>query len=152
MTAFQPTLTTAPEAEFDGRARRDPGTCRSAGVIGAHLEGPFLSPMRLGAHPRFGRPRPRPGLLERLLAAGPVTEMTLAPELAGALELIDLLLARGVVVSCGHSDATAEEALARVRPWGRGRGRTSSTRCARSGTATRGSRARRWRATTSSCR
>ena len=36
--------------------------------------------------------------------------MTLAPELVGALELIDLLTERGVVVSCGHSDATAEEA------------------------------------------
>ena len=36
--------------------------------------------------------------------------MTLAPELDGALELIDVLTERGVVVSCGHSDATAEEA------------------------------------------
>ncbi len=38
--------------------------------------------------------------------------MTIAPELPGALELIDLLHARGVVVSCGHSDATAVEAHA----------------------------------------
>ena len=79
-------------------------------MIGAHLEGPFLSPMRLGAHAVSGRRDPDPTLLERLLAAGPVTEMTLAPELEGALELIDLLIARGVVVSCGHSDATAEQA------------------------------------------
>jgi len=38
--------------------------------------------------------------------------MTLAPELPGALDLIDVLAAKGVVVSCGHSDATAEQAQA----------------------------------------
>jgi N-acetylglucosamine-6-phosphate deacetylase len=37
--------------------------------------------------------------------------MTLAPELPGADELIDLLLLRGIAVSCGHTDATAEEAI-----------------------------------------
>jgi N-acetylglucosamine-6-phosphate deacetylase len=39
-----------------------------------------------------------------------VTQVTLAPELEGAFELIDLLCRRGIVVACGHSDATAEEA------------------------------------------
>jgi N-acetylglucosamine-6-phosphate deacetylase len=53
---------------------------------------------------------PDPALLERLLAGGNVRVMTLAPELPGADELIDRLLLGGVVVSCGHTDATAEEA------------------------------------------
>src|SRR5205814_3248900 len=82
-------------------------------VIGAHLEGPFLSPKRMGAHPLDQRRDPDPLLLERLLAAGPVTQMTLAHELPDALQLIGALQARGVVVSCGHSDATAQEAQAR---------------------------------------
>ena len=81
-------------------------------MLGVHLEGPFLSPARLGAHPPEARRDPDPALLERLLAAGPVRLVTLAPELPGADELIDLCLGRGVAVSCGHSDATADEAAA----------------------------------------
>ena len=110
VTAFQPTLTTAPEEELIASLAEVPDEPVGPRIIGVHLEGPFLSPLRLGAHPVSGRRDPDPELLERLLAAGPVTEMTLAPELDGALELIDLLLARGVVASCGHSDATAEQA------------------------------------------
>jgi N-acetylglucosamine-6-phosphate deacetylase len=47
-----------------------------------------------------------------LLGSGRIRLLTLAPELEGADELIDLLLRRGVTVSCGHTDATADEANA----------------------------------------
>jgi N-acetylglucosamine-6-phosphate deacetylase len=51
-------------------------------------------------------------LLERLLSAGPVRLVTLAPELPGADALIDILVRHEIAISCGHSDATAEQANA----------------------------------------
>lgn len=110
VTAFQPTLITAPEAELTAALAEVPSDAIGPRIVGVHLEGPFLSPLRLGAHPESARRDPDLGLLERLLAAGPVSQLTLAPELDGALELIDQLKAHDVVASCGHSDATAEEA------------------------------------------
>jgi N-acetylglucosamine-6-phosphate deacetylase len=77
-----------------------------------HLEGPFLSPSRLGTHEASARRDPDLALLDRLLDGGPVRLMTLAPELQGADALIDRLLERGVAVSLGHSDATAPQANA----------------------------------------
>jgi N-acetylglucosamine-6-phosphate deacetylase len=75
-----------------------------------HLEGPFLSKKRLGIHSPAARRDPDLSLLERLLDAGPVRMMTLAPELPGANELIDRLHLGSVAVSAGHTDATAAEA------------------------------------------
>jgi N-acetylglucosamine-6-phosphate deacetylase len=115
VTAFRPTLITASEAHLSAALRELRRDGDGARVLGVHLEGPFLSPARLGAHPPELRRDPDPALAERLLAAGPVAAMTLAPELPGALELVDLLQARGVVVSLGHSDATAAEAEAAFR-------------------------------------
>ncbi|PVY97285.1 N-acetylglucosamine-6-phosphate deacetylase [Actinomycetospora cinnamomea] len=83
-------------------------------LLGAHLEGPFLAPTRLGTHPPEHRRDPDPTLLARLLDAGRVDLVTLAPELPGAGALVDLLHARGIVVSAGHSDAGAAAAQAAV--------------------------------------
>jgi N-acetylglucosamine-6-phosphate deacetylase len=114
VTAYQPTFTTAPaEATIAALARlADLGDDVTAAprVLGAHLEGPFLSPERLGAHPAEHRRDPDVTLLHMLLSHGPVRQVTLAPELPGALDLVDLLLAAGVTISCGHTDATAAEA------------------------------------------
>ena len=110
VTAYLPTLITAPEERLVAALGEIVEGGRGPRILGAHVEGPFLSPRRLGTHPPSSRRDPDPSLLERLLAAGPVRLYTLAPELPGALELVDLLVARGVAVSAGHSDATADEA------------------------------------------
>ena len=83
---------------------------RGARVLGVHLEGPFLSPLRAGTHPVERLAGADLSLLGSLLDAGPVRMMTLAPELAGVLVLIEECRRRKVVVSFGHSDADAEHA------------------------------------------
>lgn len=112
VTSYLPTLITSPEADLVTALRAVPTRARGPRILGVHLEGPFLSPARLGTHGLASRHDPDPALLERLLAAGPVRLMTLAPELPGALDLIGDLHARGVTVSLGHSDATAAQAHA----------------------------------------
>ncbi len=112
--AYQPTLISAETASIRsaaGRvgeiAAREP---QGARVLGIHLEGPFLSPLRAGTHPAERLARPDTDLLESLLDAGPVTMVTVAPELPGALELVAECRRRGIVVSFGHSDADAAQA------------------------------------------
>ncbi len=112
VTAYLPTLITAPEDRLVAALAEIVEGGRGPRILGAHVEGPFLSPRRLGTHPPSARRDPDVDLLERLLAAGPVRLYTLAPELPGALDLVDLLVARGIVVSVGHSDANADEANA----------------------------------------
>ena len=113
VTAYLPTLITSPEEQVLAAAHEVPADdAARPRVLGLHLEGPFLSPNRLGTHEASSRRDPDPALLERLLDAGPVRLMTLAPELPGAGMVIDRLLARGIGISLGHSDATAEQAHA----------------------------------------
>jgi N-acetylglucosamine-6-phosphate deacetylase len=117
VTAYLPTFISAPEEDLLAALGNVPADVGGARILGVHLEGPFLSEKRLGIHPPAARRDPDPALLERLLGSGPVRLMTLAPELPGADELIDRLLLGGVAVSCGHTDATAAQA---VRAFDRG--------------------------------
>jgi N-acetylglucosamine-6-phosphate deacetylase len=112
VTAYLPTFITAPEDRLLAALREVPLLPDGPRILGVHLEGPFLSPRRLGIHPAASRRDPDVGLLERLLDAGPVRLVTLAPELPGAEALVSRLLLSEIAVSCGHSDATSEEAQA----------------------------------------
>jgi N-acetylglucosamine-6-phosphate deacetylase len=87
-------------------------------IAGWHLEGPFLSsePDYHGAHPAEWMLDPTPGHiaeLRKLTGTDPVL-LTLAPERKGALEVIPLAVSRGITVSLGHTNATAEVLRAAV--------------------------------------
>ena len=89
---------------------RDFSRSGSSRVLGAHLEGPFINPERLGAQPPF-TVLPTVDRVREILELGVVKVVTIAPELDGALEAIELFLTAGVRVSLGHTVATAEVAL-----------------------------------------
>lgn len=86
-------------------------------VAGLHLEGPFISKARCGAHDPAALRAPDPVVLRRLLAAGrgTVKMVTLAPELEHGIEATHLLANSGVIAAVGHTDGqyeTAAEAFA----------------------------------------
>jgi N-acetylglucosamine-6-phosphate deacetylase len=121
-TAWMPTAVTAPiekiaqvhESVADAYENsRQAVSANSAAILGMHLEGPFISPHRLGAHPTLNL-EPRGDAFERVLAMRALRLITLAPELPGAIEAIRRLAARDVVVSIGHTNATLDEANAGI--------------------------------------
>ena len=85
-------------------------TGRDGDLAGIHLEGPFLSPAKPGAHDPALLRHPEPQLLDQLLAAGrgAVSMITIAPELPHGLEAIDRLVRDGVTAAVGHTDGDAE--------------------------------------------
>jgi N-acetylglucosamine-6-phosphate deacetylase len=116
VTAFMPTFITAPVHELAAALRRTAALLPAlpdpaARVLGVHVEGPFLSPRRRGAHNPDWLCDPAPDAVEELLTAAPglLRMQTLAPELPGALAAIRRLTDAGVLVSVGHSNATAAE-------------------------------------------
>lgn len=78
--------------------------------LGIHLEGPFLNPAKAGCHPRAHLLAPSVAAFERFqeLAGGGIRQLTLAPELPGAMALIRHASAQGVLVCAGHTLAGPE--------------------------------------------
>jgi N-acetylglucosamine-6-phosphate deacetylase len=118
-TAFLPTFITAPVRQLADalgcvREYLPSQSWRGARVLGVHLEGPFISPRRRGAHNPDWIVPPEPAALDELLAAGAglVRLVTLAPEVAGGLAAVGQLAGAGVLVSVGHSNATAAQVAA----------------------------------------
>ena len=112
VTGFLPTIITSPagtpERAMAALADRPAGFA-GAEPLGLHLEGPMLNPERRGAHdPALLRP-PSPELVEGWTRAEGVALVTLAPELQGGLAVVEQLVDAGVVVSAGHTAATADE-------------------------------------------
>ncbi len=125
VTSFLPTAPSLPADELPRFAARVRGWVPEAPGDGAeplgfNLEGPFLAAARKGAHdPRVLRAPADVDerALEPLLDG--LRVITIAPELPGAVELIERLAGRGIAVSMGHSAATLDEARAGYRAGGR---------------------------------
>jgi N-acetylglucosamine-6-phosphate deacetylase len=107
VTAFVPTvITCSPQARAAALAADGAGG-GGAVAVGLHLEGPMLAAARRGAHPEGWLERPSPALIAGWTRDAGVTMVTVAPELSGAIDAIEQLVADGVVVSLGHTDADA---------------------------------------------
>ena len=99
------------QAVLDAAARFQEEPAAGAQLLGVHIEGPYFSREKPGAHRLDLIRDPRPEEYEAFLDHPVrITQMTVAPELPGALELIEVLTARGIRASGGHSDAWDEEA------------------------------------------
>jgi N-acetylglucosamine-6-phosphate deacetylase len=117
VVGYLPTFITSPLEDYDpalavATQATDQLVGVGARVLGVHLEGPYLSPLWPGAHDPEQLRAPDVEEALALCARGPVRMMTLAPELNGGLDLVAALTARGIVVSCGHTDADAATANA----------------------------------------
>jgi len=111
VTSYLPTVISSPASWYDGLFAAFASAHQETGARprGLHLEGPFLSPARRGAHPREAIDAANDDLFARLLAFDQVRLVTLAPERDGALERIRRLVANRVNVSLGHTDASFAE-------------------------------------------
>ncbi|XP_058426252.1 N-acetylglucosamine-6-phosphate deacetylase isoform X4 [Diceros bicornis minor] len=121
VTSFCPTLVTSPPEVYHKVLPQIPvksGGPHGAGVLGVHLEGPFISREKRGAHPeahlRSFEANAFHDVLDTYGSLDNVRIVTLAPELGRSHEVIQALTARGICVSLGHSVAdlqAAEEAV-----------------------------------------
>jgi N-acetylglucosamine-6-phosphate deacetylase len=114
-TALLPTFITSPPGVLAAGLRAAsaliPGLPAGARVLGVHVEGPFISPAWKGAHNEAWITDPSREAVAELLDAGRgvLRLVTLAPERDGAMVAIASLTDAGVLVSVGHSDATARQ-------------------------------------------
>ena len=115
-TALLATTVTAPRSELlaafsgIGAAMAEGGT-GEAKVLGAHLEGPFISPQALGAQPPFAI-APDLDLVDELAALTPIRVATMAPEIDPDGALLRHLFARGTRVQIGHTACSYAQATA----------------------------------------
>jgi N-acetylglucosamine-6-phosphate deacetylase len=118
-TALLATTMTAPRDEIEAALHALAPACRTrttgaARVLGVHLEGPYISPDKLGAQPDFALAPSADDILA-LHAIAPLRVVTLAPERPGALEVVSALVAAGIRVQIGHSAADYDIACAALQ-------------------------------------
>jgi N-acetylglucosamine-6-phosphate deacetylase len=117
VTRCLPTLITAPLERFAACAR-SLLACDDPAIVGLHLEGPYLSPEDgpRGAHPAAHvQPASVDDFKRRQEAAGGrIVLVTLAPEVPGALELVEYLVGQNICVAIGHTAASRDQIHAAI--------------------------------------
>ena len=108
VTSFLPTIVTSPRGTVEAALAsvENPPDLDGAVPLGLHVEGPFISPLRLGAHDPSWRRDPDLDEIRSWLRDG-VRMLTLAPELPGGLEAIEVIADAGAIAAIGHTDADA---------------------------------------------
>ncbi|HEX9991073.1 MAG TPA: N-acetylglucosamine-6-phosphate deacetylase [Chloroflexia bacterium] len=118
VTSFLPTIISSPRERVEIAqaviCEGQPPGFRGATPLGLHLEGPFLNPAKRGAHNPAHLRLPDTAEAQGWTPDRGIRFVTLAPELPGALGMIEMLAARGIVVSEGHSLANYEEGIAGI--------------------------------------
>lgn len=118
VTSFMPTLrATTPEKELKILdSLKDTTSLKAANAVGTHMVGPFISSAKRGANPIEGIREFDEGELKEIIAtAGDSLKiMTFAPEIKGALRLIEILRENNITPSMGHSVAKAEQVIAAI--------------------------------------
>ena len=111
VTSFLPTVVSSPRGTVEAALASVAGPPSPDGAVplGLHVEGPFISPHRLGAHDPAWRRDPDLDEIRAWLSGG-VRMLTLAPELPGGLEAIEVIAAAGAIAAIGHTDADAATA------------------------------------------
>lgn len=110
-TSLVASLVTADAATLREKVAQLAGLHRDGEIAAIHLEGPFLSEVRRGAQNPAHLTDGDPALVRELaeIAGGALATMTVAPEAAGADEVIDALAGSGAVPSLGHTDGGSAE-------------------------------------------
>ncbi len=115
-TSLLATTMTAPPEEIDAAlkaigaacASRRPGSAR---ILGVHLEGPYINSGKLGAQPNYARAATM-SEVHQLAALAPLKLITVAPEIAGHLQLVKELSDAGIRVQIGHTLGSYEDGVA----------------------------------------
>ena len=116
VTSFIPTLYAAPREQMLASIKavvKAIGCEKGARILGIHLEGPFISPQRLGVQSADSLSPVNLDLMEELWNAseGHIVNMTVAPELKHMRELALYCLSKGIVLQAGHTNATYEQMI-----------------------------------------
>ena len=114
VTSFIPTISASPEADLMPKIKavlKAMGKEKGAHILGMHLEGPFLSPERIGGQIQEGISPADNSYMRRIwkTARGKIINMTVAPELPGMRELALYCIEKGIVLQAGHTNATYEQ-------------------------------------------